>query len=400
MADNIDISYGFCANTITIDNCGNTVFDDIFINVDNKSNIISNTYNTVYNNVIDLLYKLNTQYMPDMPVMPDILSNMPDIPDIPDMPNMLDIKVYLSHLSYIIIINLDYIGIIVYCFALCFMLGLFANLLINEILNIYTAKYTAIGNKIKNITQITEDHLQDIQQQQKPNEKHNKDYNKDYNIINSNLLKKINKIYFESILEVLAKNDEINSKIIPQNNYQILLRVVMKNHLIMNQTKYELHSNNINIDKNVYNYNTFSTRDMFMIINMKYYCTPDKQNIKVNIANSIVQCMNKLNASSPNKFKTTNFIIIAISKNNNNDSYEFNNGLNNINYEIINSRNIIIKSTFVNAHENYILLLPIHEVYDIFMDVYNNTIFESSKYVIDDNNYESWNGKSINDIQF
>jgi hypothetical protein len=34
------------------------------------------------------------------------------------------------------------------------------------------------------------------------------------------------------------------------------------------------------------------------------------------------------------------------------------------------------------------------------MDVYNNTLFESKKYEMDDNNYESWNGKSINEITF
>ena len=53
-----------------------------------------------------------------------------------------------------------------------------------------------------------------------------------------------------------------------------------------------------------------------------------------------------------------------------------------------------------NINVNYALLLPIHPVYDLFMDVYNNCIFESTKYVIDNENYESWNGKSINQLVF
>ena len=36
----------------------------------------------------------------------------------------------------------------------------------------------------------------------------------------------------------------------------------------------------------------------------------------------------------------------------------------------------------------------------IFMDVYNINIFESNKYSIDDENYESWNDKSINELKF
>ena len=59
-------------------------------------------------------------------------------------------------------------------------------------------------------------------------------------------------------------------------------------------------------------------------------------------------------------------------------------------------RNVIINLN-IKTKKNCVfrLYLPIHEIYDIFMDVYNNTIFESKQYVIDDNNYEDFEGKVL-----
>ena len=218
-------------------------------------------------------------------------------------------------------------------------------------------------------------------------------------------------LYNQSILEVLSKNKDIISKMKLNDDYWVLLRVVMKNPLGMRRTKYELHSNNIVNSRN----KAFTTQDMFMIIKMKYYNSSfgkeNNQN-KFVIANSIIRCMNYLNNISNEEYKTKDFIVVAIGNTNVNvnnnvnnnvnvNSNEFYNGLINNNYELFNFRDVIIKvDGNKNINVGFILMLPIHKVYDIFMDVYNNTLFESKKYEMDNENYESWDGKSINDIQF
>jgi hypothetical protein len=214
-------------------------------------------------------------------------------------------------------------------------------------------------------------------------------------------------LYNQSILEVLSKNKDIIPKMKVNDDYWVLLRVVMKNPLRMRHTKYELHSNNIG---NISN-KAFTTQDMFMIIKMKYYnSSVGKENnqIKFNMANSIIRCMNYLNNISNEEYKTKDFIVVAIGNTNVNvnnnvnvNSNEFYNGLINNNYELFNYRDVIIKvDVNKNTNVGFILMLPIHKVYDIFMDVYNNTLFESKKYEMDNENYESWNGKSINELHF
>jgi hypothetical protein len=107
--------------------------------------------------------------------------------------------------------------------------------------------------------------------------------------------------------------------------------------------------------------------------------------------------MNELNHS---KYITNDFIICAIGTSPKVDPNEFNTGLKYIGYEMENNIEVIKKTSRTNILVNYNLLLPVHQVYDVFMDVYNNCLFESTKYVIDNNNYESWNGKSINELAF
>jgi len=43
------------------------------------------------------------------------------------------------------------------------------------------------------------------------------------------------------------------------------------------------------------------------------------------------------------------------------------------------------------------LYLPIYDIYNIFLDVYNNSVFVSKKYSIDKDNNEFWNSKNIID---
>lgn len=200
-----------------------------------------------------------------------------------------------------------------------------------------------------------------------------------------------NGLYIDSIYEV---NNFTNINNIKNNViYTILLRVQMKNTIKIENTKFELHGNYINND---------TTRDMFMILNFQYLDIKNKPNISKIITNT----MNYFNLNSIDKYKTTDFIVIAIGENNNNGKYivsekEFNNALINIGYEMENYYDIrIIPEDNANIEISFKLLLPIHEIYDIFMDIYNNTIFESKHYVMDNNNYESWKGKSINDLEF
>ena len=212
-------------------------------------------------------------------------------------------------------------------------------------------------------------------------------------------------LYYQSILEVLAKNNEIASKMTTYTDYWVLLRVVLKKPMKMKRSKYELHGNNVGDSRK----NIFGTQDMYMIIKLCFneyeYINNCNGKINFNMANIIVRCMNQLNKISPDEFKTNDFIVVAISTKPiiNNYHNEFYEGLINNNYELYNFKNMKIKITNKNNKShyiNYIMMLPIHEIYDIFMDVYNNTIFESAKYVIDNDNYESWNGVSINNLKF
>ena len=75
----------------------------------------------------------------------------------------------------------------------------------------------------------------------------------------------------------------------------------------------------------------------------------------------------------------------------------YDDGLINNNYEMFNFKDIVININN-KMRIGYTLMLPINKIYDIFMDVYNINIFESNKYLIDDDNYESWNDKSSQPI--
>lgn len=216
--------------------------------------------------------------------------------------------------------------------------------------------------------------------------------------------KTINGLYFESLKEVLEKDqdDSIMKAINDGRSYAILLRVRMENYITIPKTNYDLHGNNVAHTDN----GTIFTKDMYMIFTFKFLGKEEQKGIKT--VEIISFFMNYINFYIRREFKTSDFIVIAIGSQSPNDNpKEFYNGLININYEMDNLMNIrfIAKDKEINAGSvgnayQYQLMLPIHNIYDLFMDVYNNNIFESKKYEIDDDNFESWDKASINDIEF
>ena len=208
-------------------------------------------------------------------------------------------------------------------------------------------------------------------------------------------------VYFGSIIELTKKNKIMKGKMKLNNNYFVLLRVQMKNDIPMRNTKYELYSNNIDNVKP----QSFTTKDMYMIMGFNYYETD------LNIASIVVRGINYLNAISPEIYRNKDFIIVAIGGMNDKKTNEFYEGLVHINYELFNVKNVNIKikddenSNKNNNNNNnnivkYVLTLPIYDVYNMFMDTYNDTVFETSIYSIDKNNYEYLCGKSINGFRF
>ena len=295
---------------------------------------------------------------------------------------------YMNDLIVYIVFKWTYISVIMASFSICFIIGLLVSLLDNEIKN--TDKMILNDNdknknraKYKNNTTIVCN-------------------NGIENMNNQNKVKYPTGLYCESIRELVSKNNEIITNISNGNDFWVLLRVVMKNPVSLKRSKYELHSNHIGNRRN----RVFKSRDMYMTFKMKYFSGNNSTNInkyndyKVSIANSIIRCMNYWNHISPEQYKTCDFVVVAIgNKSNQNNPREFYDGLININYELFNFKDIVINLDN-KMRIGYTLMLPINEIYDIFMDVYNITIFESSKYLIDDNNYESWNNKSINELKF
>ena len=303
-----------------------------------------------------------------------------------------DINKYInSYMNAIIgytILNWEYVSVILSSFTICFIIGLLFSLLDKEIKhsdNIIISAISANSDNKKNST--------------------------DKVIVNVNNVTYPTGLYCESIRELVSKNNDIISKMEHKHEYWILLRVIMKNPMNMKRSKYQLHSNNVGNSRN----RVFKTRDMYMIFKLRYF---NGENINTNVAignngnngnnkvcgfnmvNSIVGCMNNLNYYSPEEYKTCDFVVLAIcNKSNYNNPKEFYDGLINNNYEMYNFKDIVININ-QKIQIGYSLMLPVHEVYDIFMDVYNINLFESNKYSIDDENYESWNDKSINELKF
>lgn len=222
-------------------------------------------------------------------------------------------------------------------------------------------------NKINNANELLELY-------EKPNSDKLDKLNKSNNLYNIK-----NQLYLHSINEVSIKNDNIVSKLIVNHNYVVFLRIKMKNDLLMKTTKYELNTiNNININNN----QNFITKHMYMLFNFNY-------NKQVRIDNLIVILINYFNQISNEDYKNEDFIVLSIGKLN--DSNELYNGFNNINYELFNMKNITY-NLGDNKNLKYILTLPVNDVYNMVLDSFNETIFESNLYSINNNNNETWDG--------
>ena len=199
-------------------------------------------------------------------------------------------------------------------------------------------------------------------------------------------------LFIDSVLEINANHKTIlNNIMVNENNnnnyYYALLRIKLKHTITLNKTNYKIQSIIVDSDAD-----TFSSSYMYMIIKFKY------TNTTIKLSQVIVNVMNILNHYSHDIYKNEDFIVLAISKDTNNinsNPNEFYNGLQNINYDLCNVKHINL------TKENKIgftLLLPIKQIYELFLDVYNDIIFESTSYKIDFDNNEYWYNNSINDI--
>ena len=200
-------------------------------------------------------------------------------------------------------------------------------------------------------------------------------------------------LYIESICEVNTASKNFVKLFQKERTYSVLIRAQMRNYMNMVGTKFELHGNHIHNDtKNTKE--PFRTKDAYYIMSFKIINDIKDDSL---VGNVIARFMNDFNYG---EYTTNDFIICAIGSRTTDEPLEFNNGIKYIGYELENYIEINKQIPGFNIKCNYTLLLPIHQIYDIFMDIYNDCIFESTKYVIDNDNYESWNGKSINTLGF
>ena len=235
------------------------------------------------------------------------------------------------------------------------------------------------------------------------NEKFYQEYNriKNENLKNNNIQKFITKgLFVDSILEMHSNNNNIINKIKVNtiNNYSALIRVKLKNSIEMHKTKYNLENIKYDNDNDNDNGNDkFKTNDMYLIITFKYEYNEDTENNEsMKMSQTIINIMNIINSLKINELNNDDFIVLAISKDANILNFnEFYNGLKNINYDLNNAKKITLDS---EKNTGFMLFLPVKDIYDLFLDVYNNIIFESTSYKINYDNNEFWYNNSINDI--
>lgn len=192
--------------------------------------------------------------------------------------------------------------------------------------------------------------------------------------------------YLYSVHEVNTASKNIISKFQKDHAYWVLLRVRLRNPIDMFGTKLELENTSTCNTKK-----SFQTRDAFLTMRFKIV----SDIVNKDFGNVLVHFMNLLNHTIDTKYYTSDFIVCAICESSITVPNEFINGLNHIGYEMENLINVNAKTANGNTSIAYSLMLPVHGIYDLFMDVYNNCLFESKKYVIDDNNNESWDNNKI-----
>ena len=209
-------------------------------------------------------------------------------------------------------------------------------------------------------------------------------------------------LFIDSILEINANNKIINKKI-SENNintlntsnyYYALLRIKLKHNITLKNTKLNFQNINFEINNET---NTLTSGDMYMIIRFNYDYDYKNEGKNINISHIIVNVMNYLNYLTKDEFKNEDFIVLAISKDTQSQLYtnEFYNGLKNINYELCNVKHLTLD---IEKKIGFVLLLPLKQIYDLFLDVYNDIIFESTSYKINCDNNEYWYNNSLTDI--
>ena len=196
-------------------------------------------------------------------------------------------------------------------------------------------------------------------------------------------------LYLESVNELNSASKNLVKTFVKGQIYWVLIRAKMRGYITMAGTKFELHGNNIHADT-VNTKEAFQTKDTYLILKFRILNDIKQDSL---VGNVIIQFMNYINHGG---YTTNDFIICSICTSPNIDTHEFINGLKHIGYELKNSLQVYKNIPSLNIAVDYSLLLPIHQIYDLFMDVYNNCLFKSTKYVIDNDNYEYWNGKLIN----
>ena len=203
-----------------------------------------------------------------------------------------------------------------------------------------------------------------------------------------------NKLYLESIMELHDANENIVKKLESNTDYFILVRVRLNKSLQMKKTKYDLSENK---GKN------FKTNNMYLVIGFHTLnLEEDNRRQRVNVANLILNLINTFN-NSGGDYKINDFVITAIGKNNTQSgrntlsSNEFYRGLININYELFNLKMVHINTKCGNQMR-FLMTLPIVDINGLFMDVYNDVVYESKFYKVDKNNFETWDNKAINKL--
>jgi len=224
---------------------------------------------------------------------------------------------------------------------------------------------------------------------------YNKNINQIFQNINTNPNKITSGLFIDSLKEIEMNNKYIIEKMKYNNtnSYYILLRIKTKNPIDIITKKYNLR-NNKQTEGNQINTNT---NDNYML--MKFYFNYEKfknNDNNINIKDIIINNINFLNYLSNDAYKNKDFIVLGISNSKVNTNHnEFFNGLFNIKYESFNIKNIILNKKGVIG---YTLLIPTKKVYDMYMDVFNDVIFESIGYKIDSNNDEYWYNNFLNDV--
>lgn len=215
-----------------------------------------------------------------------------------------------------------------------------------------------------------------------------------FNTINNNPNKITAGLFIDSLKEIEMNNKYIIEKMKYNytNSYYMLLRIKTRKPIDIITSKYNLRNNKETEGNKI----TTNTNDNYMLMKFDYNYEKFKNKNNYNIKDIIINNINFLNYLSNDAYKNKDFIVLGISNSKYNSNHtEFFNGLFNIKYESFNIKNIMLNN---NGLIGYTLLLPTKKVYDMYMDVFNDVVFESTGYKIDVDNTEYWYNNNLNDV--